>query len=295
MLDMKALSVFVKVGERLSFVGAAKDLGMTQSGVSNAVSRLEDELGVRLLDRSTRNVNLTEEGALFLQRCQRILSELDDARLVLTHARLQPTGRLRISMPVSFGRLKVVPLLGAFCEQYPELQLVISFAQQHVNLIEDGVDVTIRVGSLKDSSLISRRLTETRMRVVGAPAYFAKHGRPKTLNDLSDHTCLAFISRETRTIKDWQFQEGNSEAIVTPKSNMSFDDGAALCTAVCAGFGISQMFDYFSDESISTGKLVPVLEEFTPSSTTISLVYPQARHLSPKVRAFADFVIARFR
>src|ERR1019366_9320780 len=128
MLDMKALSVFVKVGERLSFVGAAKDLGMTQSGVSNAVSRLEDELGVRLLDRSTRNVNLTEEGALFLQRCQRILSELDDARLVLTHARLQPTGRLRISMPVSFGRLKVVPLLGAFCEQYPELQLVISFA-----------------------------------------------------------------------------------------------------------------------------------------------------------------------
>jgi len=295
MLDLKALLIFVRVGDRRSFVGAAKDLGMTQSGVSSAVSRLEDQLGVRLLARTTRNVNLTEDGAAFLDRCRQILGELEDAERVLTQARLKPSGRLRIDLPVSFGRIKIVPLLGAFQGQYPDLQLVISFSQRHVDLIEDGVDVAVRLGMLKDSTLIGRKLGETTLRIVGAPSYFARHGKPQTPEELDLHNCLCFINRDAHVSRDWQLRHNGADITLRPRGTMSFDDGGALCAAAQAGFGIAQVYSFFAEEAIAAGSLEPVLDEFRPRSTPISLIYPQTRHLSPKVRAFVDFVIAQFR
>ena len=190
MQDLRTLAIFVKVAERRSFVRAAADLGITQSGVSNAISRLEDQLGVRLLARTTRRVSLTDDGAAFFERCRQSLAELEEAELVLKETRLKPTGRLRIDMPVSFGRLKVVPLLGPFQAQYPDLKLVISFTDRYVDLVEEGIDVSVRFGVLQDSSLMARRLTQTQFRVVGAPGYLAKHGRPKTPDDLAGHNCL---------------------------------------------------------------------------------------------------------
>jgi LysR family transcriptional regulator for bpeEF and oprC len=295
MADLRTLAIFVKVGERRSFVRAAEELGMSQSGVSNAISRLEDQLGVRLLARTTRNVNLTEDGTAFFERCRQILTDLDEAELVLTRARLKPVGRLRIDLPVSFGRLKVVPLLGAFRDRYPEVQLAASFTDRYVDLVEEGVDVAIRFGPLQDSSLIARRLTQTQFRIVGAPSYFAKHGRPRTPEDLDQRNCLAFTVRETRLSRDWRFRRGGTEFTVTPKGDMSFSDGAALHAAVLAGYGIAQKHGYYIDEAIAAGNLEPVLEKFKPSPDQISLVYPQSRHLSPKVRAFIDFMISRFR
>jgi DNA-binding transcriptional LysR family regulator len=295
MQDLRTLAIFVKVAERRSFVRAAADLGITQSGVSNAINRLEDQLGVRLLARTTRRVSLTEDGAAFFERCRQILAELEEAELVLKEARLKPIGRLRIDMPVSFGRLKMVPLLGPFQEQYPELKLAVSFTDRYVDLIEEGIDVSVRFGALQDSSLIARRLTQTQFRVIGAPSYFAKYGRPKGPDALAAHNCLALTLRDTRLARDWRFARGGVETTVTPKGNMSLSDGAALCDAACAGYGLAQIHGYYIDSALATGKLEPVLDKFRPEPDPIWLVYPQTRHLSPKVRAFIDFMVSQFR
>lgn len=295
MLDLKALAIFVRVAERKSFVRSARELGMTQSGVSNAISRLEQQLGVLLLARTTRSVNLTEDGGAFYERCRQILADLEQAEQVLTQAGGKVTGRLHVDMPVSFGRIKVVPLLGGFRAQYPELQLVVSFTDRYVDLVEEGIDVAVRFGPLQDSSLIARRLTGTQFRIVGSPGYLAERGRPRRPEDLARHNCLAFTSRQTRLARPWRLRRAAGEIAVTPRGDMTFTDGAALEAAVAAGYGLAQMHDYYTDDAIAAGALAPVLEKFKPNADPISLVYPQSRHLSPKVRAFIDFMVAAFR
>jgi DNA-binding transcriptional LysR family regulator len=294
MQDLRSLAIFIKVAERLSFGRAAADLGMTQSGVSNAIRRLEDQIGTLLLARTTRRVSLTEHGQAYFQRCRQALAELEEAELVLKDAQHKPSGTLRIDMPVSFGRLKVVPLLGAFRAQYPDVRLRVSFNDRYIDLIEEGVDVCIRFGVLQDSSLIARRLAEAQLSVVGSPDYLAKFGRPKVPDDLVNHDCVAFTFREPRLPHDWRFTQSGAERTFTPTGTMSFSDGAAVCDAACAGYGLAQMQDYFTDDPIAQGRLVAVLERYTPSAQPIWLVYPQTRHLTPQVRVFMDFMVARF-
>jgi LysR family transcriptional regulator, regulator for bpeEF and oprC len=289
------LAIFVKVAERRSFVRAAADLGITQSGVSNAIKRIEEQTGTRLLARTTRRVSLTEDGAAFFERCRHALADIEEAELVLKEARLKPSGNLRVDMSVAFGRLKMVPLLSAFQAEYPDVRLSLTFTDRYIDLVEEGVDVAVRLGVLQDSSLIARRLTAAQFELVGTPGYFAKHGRPKTLDDLARHNCLAFTSRDTRLTRDWQFLVGERETAVTPRGNMSFSDGGALCEAACAGYGLAQMHDYYLDSEIARGKLITVLDKFKPKANPIWLVYPPTRHLTPKVRAFVDFMTARFR
>ena len=294
-MDLRTLTVFVKVGERRSFVRAAAELGMGQSGVSNAINRLEDELGVQLLARTTRSVNLTEDGAAFLQRCRQILADLGEAQQVLGRARAQPIGRLRLDLPSSFGRLKIVPLLGAFRAAYPALKLAVTLTDRYIDLVEEAVDVAIRIGALQDSSLIARRLTQCQLRTVGAPSYFTRHGRPRKPEDLTEHNCLSFLIRDTGAVREWRFRRDGAEFALAPRGDMSFNDGAALSVAVGGGCGLAQIQDYYADHAIAAGQLEPVLARFNPSPDPVSLVYPQARHLSPKVRAFVDFMIAQFR
>jgi DNA-binding transcriptional LysR family regulator len=294
-MDLRMLVIFVKVAERLSFVRAAADLGITQSGVSNAIKRLEDQIGTRLLARTTRRVSLTEDGAAFFDRCRQALAEIEEAELVLKDAQLNPSGNLRIDMPVSFGRLKVLPLLGTFQAQYPDIKLRLTFTDRYIDLVEEGVDVCLRLGQLQDSSLIARRLAGTRFSVVGAPAYFAKHTKPKRIDDLAAHDCLAYTYLETRLARLWRFVDGGVEKTFTPRGAMSFSDGAAVCDAAIAGYGLAQLQGYFPDGPIASGALVAVLEKFKPALEPVWLVYPQTRHLSPKARAFADFMAAQFR
>jgi LysR family transcriptional regulator, regulator for bpeEF and oprC len=295
MQDLRTLAIFVKVAERRSFVRAATDLGITQSGVSNAISRLEQQLGTRLLARTTRRVSLTEHGAAYFERCRQALAELEEAELVLKDSQLEPSGNLRIDTSVSFGRLKMVPLLGPFQAQYPHIKLRVTFTDRYIDLIEEGIDVCVRLGQLYDSSLIARRLTGAQFRVVGSPRYFAKFGKPKRLDDLTEHNCLAFTFRETRLARDWHFLQEGVEKTLPPKGNISFSDGAAVCDAACAGYGLAQLQDYFVDSAIAQGKLVSVLDRFKPNIEPIWLVYPQTRHLTPTVRAFVDFMAAQFR
>ena len=289
------MATFVKVAERRSFVRAASDLGITQSGVSNAISRLEQQLGTRLLARTTRRVSLTEQGAAYFERCRQALGELEEAELVLKDSQLEPSGNLRIDMPVSFGRLKVVPLLGPFQARYPHIKLRVTFPDRYIDLIEEGVDVCMRLGPLHDSSLIARRLSGTGFKVVGSPRYFAKFGKPKRIENLGDHNCLAFTFRETRLARAWRFMQEGVEKSLTPKGNMSFSDGAAVCDAACAGYGLAQLQDYFADPAVAQGKLVSVLDRFKPKIEPVWLVYPQTRHLTPTVRVFVDFMAAQFR
>jgi len=293
--DLRTLAIFVKVAEKRSFVRAATDLGITQSGVSNAIKRLEVQVGTPLLVRTTRRVSLTEDGAAFFERCRQALAAIDEAELVLKRAQIKPSGTLRIDVPVAFGRLKLVPLLRPFQDEYPDVRLRITFTDRYIDLIEEGVDVCIRFGAMQDSSLIARRLTTTQFNVAGAPSYFAKYGRPKTPDDLSKHNCLAFAARDTRQIRDWRFTVDGDEVTVTPNGSMSFSDGAALCEAAVDGCGIAQLHTYYLDTAFAHGRLVPILEKFYPKIDPISLVYPQTRHLTPNVRAFVDFMVARFK
>jgi LysR family transcriptional regulator, regulator for bpeEF and oprC len=295
MPDLRTLAIFVKVAEKRSFVRAATDLGITQSGVSNAIKRLEDQVGTPLLVRTTRRVSLTEDGAAFFERCRQALAAIEEAELVLKRAQIKPSGTLRIDVPVAFGRLKLVPLLRPFQDEYPDVRLRITFTDRYIDLIEEGVDVCIRFGAMQDSSLIARRLTTTQFNVAGAPSYFAKYGRPKTPDDLSKHNCLAFAARDTRQIRDWRFTVDGDEVTVTPNGSMSFSDGAALCEAAVDGCGIAQLHTYYLDTAFAHGRLVPILEKFYPKIDPISLVYPQTRHLTPNVRAFVDFMVARFK
>jgi len=295
MQDLRTLAIFVKVAERLSFVRAAADLGITQSGVSNAISRLEDQIGTPLLARTTRRVSLTEHGAAYFERCRQALAELEEAELVLKNAQLKPSGNLRIDMPVSFGRLKVVPLLGAFQARYPDIGLRVTFNDRYIDHIEESVDVSIRFGNLQDSSLIARRLGGAQLSVVGAPRYFAKFGQPKKPEDLAGHNCLAFIFRDTRLAREWRFAQAGGETVQPIEGTMSLSDGASVCDAARAGYGLAQLQDFFIDALIARGQLVAVLEKFKPQPQPIWLVYPQARHLSPKVRAFVDFMAEKFK
>jgi LysR family transcriptional regulator, regulator for bpeEF and oprC len=295
MPDLRTLAIFVKVAERKSFVGAATDLGITQSGVSNAIKRLEEQTGTRLLARTTRRVSLTEDGAAFFERCRQALADIEEAELVLKEARLKPAGNLRIDMPVAFGRLKMVPLFGAFQARYPEVRLSITFTDRYVDLVEEGVDVCVRFGELQDSSLVARRLTLTQFHVVGSPAYFAKYGRPKTPEDLVNHNCLAFTIRDTRLARPWRFVRPSGEFSIVPQGAMSFSDGAALCEAAYAGYGLAQFHNYYLGAAMAQGEVITVLDKFKPSPEPIWLVYPPTRHLTPKVRAFVDFMTAQFR
>jgi len=291
--------VFVTVVEAGGFTRAAERLGLSRAAASKHVLQLEERLRARLLNRTTRRVSLTEHGAAYFERCRQALAEIEEAELVLKNAQLKPSGNLRIDMPVSFGRIKVVPLLGAFQALYPDIALRVTFNDRLVDHIEESIDVSIRFGVLQDSSLIARRLGGAQLSVVGAPRYFAKYGQPKRPEDLAGHNCLAFTFRETRLAREWRFAQsgaqGGRETVLTPKGNMSLSDGAAVCDAARAGYGVAQLQDFFIDALIARGQLVPVLDKFRPAAQPIWLVYPRTRHLSPKVRAFVDFMAAQFK
>jgi LysR family transcriptional regulator for bpeEF and oprC len=214
---------------------------------------------------------------------------------VLKRAQIKPSGTLRIDMPVAFGRIKLVPLLRPFQDDYPDVRLRLTFTDRYIDLIEEGVDIAVRFGAMQDSSLIARRLTATQFNAAAAPAYLAKHGRPKTPDDLTKHNCLAFAARDTRQTRDWRFTVDDSEMTITPNGSMSFSDGAALCAAAVDGCGIAQLHNYYLDTAFARGTLVPILQDFKPKADPISLVYPQTRHLTPNVRAFVDFMVARFK
>ncbi len=289
------IEVFVRVVERGTLSAAAKTLGMTPSAISKLVGRLEDRLGTRLLNRTTRRLQLTPEGAAFYDNGLRILGEIDAAEREAA-AGATPRGRLRVNCNVPFGQHYIVPLLPAFLAQHPEVVVDISLTDQVVDLLEERADVAIRAGPLRDSRLVARKLWQSRMVVVASPVYLAKHGTPAVPEELELHNRLGFAF--TRSIDGWPFRDSDGREIaLQPRGNALVSDGEAMRLLALAGLGIGRLSRYHVQRDINAGALVPILEAFNPGDEEpLHAIYVgQGGHLPARVRAFLDFLAANVR
>jgi DNA-binding transcriptional LysR family regulator len=286
------IAVFVRVVEAGSFTAAAHRLNLSKSVVSRHVTRLEDRLGARLLNRTTRRLSLTEVGRSFYERSRRGLSEVEEALLEVARLEESPRGTLRINAPVSFGILHVAPALPEFLEQYPQLSVSMELDDRKVDLIDEGFDLAIRISDLPDSSLVARRLAPCRHVICAAPEYLERRGRPRRPDDLGDHNVITYPYQASA--KDWHFiaPDGSSVAIAVTGS-LEVNNSLALRAALLGGAGITRTPTFVVGADLSAGALVPLLTEYRTLEVSIYAVYPQRRHLSPKVRAFVDFIAAR--
>ncbi len=287
-----AMAIFTQVVDAGSLSVAARRLGLSRSAVSKQLAHLEDRLGARLLQRTTRRLGLTEAGAEFYTRCTRIVHEVEEAEQGVSRLHAAPRGLLKVNAPMTFGHRHIVPAIAEFLRRYPDVQIEMTLNDQVVNMIEGGFDVTIRVAVLADSSLIARRLAPNRVVVCGAPAYFAAHGRPRAPRDLAHHNCLHYTYLATANL--WHFVGPRGAESVEASGSFRANNGDALQAAARAGVGLVQLPTFIVGADLSSGALETVLERYEDRTTSIWAVYPTTRHLSPKVRVFLDFLAARF-
>jgi DNA-binding transcriptional LysR family regulator len=286
------MEVFVRVVELGGFSAAARELHMTPSAVSKLVGRLESRLGARLFNRSTRGLQLTAEGCAFYERGIRVLADLEDAeRGAASNA--MPRGRVRVNANVPFGLHFLLPLVPEFLLRHPEVTLDIALTDGVIDLLEERTDVAIRTGPLKSSRLVARKLGETRMVIVGAPAYFQRHAMPQTPADLEQHNRLGFSF--TRAVEGWPLLEQGVQISVMPRGNAQVSDGEALHRLVLAGLGLARLAAFQVNPDIAAGRLLPVLEDCNPGDTQAihALYLGQGGYLPARVRALLDFLAER--
>jgi LysR family transcriptional regulator, regulator for bpeEF and oprC len=292
---LQSMEVFRWVVDLGSFSRAADRLDLSKATVTAHIAGLENRLGIKLLNRTTRRLALTDDGSAYLDHVRRVLADVEETEGLLTAGRTTPQGVLHVSLPVTLGRQFVMPALPRFATQYPGLRVVALLDDRRVDLVEAGVDVALRIGALEDSSLIARRIYETRAVAVASPDYLALHGVPQTPADLAQHECLGLYSANRAAVLDWVFEKGGQRTIVTPGGRLSVSNGEALLEAAVAGAGIVTILDLFARRWVTSGALQPVLSDWLPAEVMpISLIYLQNRHLSAKVRVFSDFVAGLF-
>ena len=290
------MRLFAEVVDGGSFSAAARSLGVAPSSVARSIGALEDELGVRLLNRTTRKLSLTEAGRLYHERSKRILVEVDDARLSVTQLEAEPRGTLRLSMPVAFGRLHIAPALPEFLASYPAVQIDCSLTDAFVDLVEEGVDLAIRIGDLQDSSLIARRLAANARVICGSPGYFERAGTPRTPQELGGHNCLVYKRQSNRAT--WRLRDRERTYEIDVRGSLWANNADALHTAALAGVGLAILPTWMVGADLRRGALEVAFADYQVSpgalDTSIYAVFPYARHLSPKVRALVDFLVKRF-
>jgi DNA-binding transcriptional LysR family regulator len=285
-MDINELFIFAKVVQHKSFTGAARDLSLPKSTVSRKISELETRLGVRLLQRTTRHLSLTDAGQVYHEYCARIVSEAEDAERAVTSMQGSPRGRLRVTAPLNFGFLG--SLLGAFLLQYKDIELEIICTDRVVDLIEEGFDIGIRAGILKDSSLISKSLGSLAGILAASPTYLKKNGTPQKISDLNDHSIMLFGAGEGRF--GWQLRNGSKTASFTKGARIVVNDQEMLYHAAISGLGICMLPAFRCAEGIRKGSLTRVLPEWSSKEISLSAVYPSARHLSAKVKVFLQYL-----
>lgn len=292
LLEMRVFKVVVEAG---GFTAAAHALGLSQPFVSQTVTNLEHRLGVRLLHRSTRGRRLTEEGERFLASSTRILDQIEQAEAEISAARQQASGDLRVSAPLAFGLDQVVPRLPAFLAEHPRVVLHLSLSDAVANLIEDNVDVAIRMGRLSMSSLMSRKLCDLQRIVVASPAYLAAHGTPRTPQDLGSHNCLMWEG-ELDHLNRWPFLTDGSPQFVPVSGNFRSSSGQTLFALCTAGVGIMRLAEHLALPAIASGALVPLLcDHQSQDDTAIHAVFLPERELLPRIRSFVDYLVDVFR
>ncbi len=283
--------IFMRSAQHGSFSEAARQLGMAPSAVSRAVLRLEDELGVRLLQRTTRSLTLSEEGNRFYQRAQHILNDLEEAELEIKQSQSIPIGTLRLDLSFTFGKMHIAPALLQFAAQYPELKLNVSFNDRLIDLIEEGVDATVRIGMPNDSSLIMHHLATARYITCASPQYLAQQGTPTTLTELLQHRCVNFVYPQTRQEPTWKFEQNGELFDLVVDSYLRFDNSEVILAAVIQGAGVVQLPKFIAANAIARGDLQPILQSYAPQvGLPITVLYPQKRYLSAKVRVFVEFM-----
>jgi DNA-binding transcriptional LysR family regulator len=293
MESLSGLEIFVETARTQSFSAAGRQLGISASAVSKSVSRLEERVGVRLFQRSTRSVRLTSEGEVFLERCRRILGEIQAAEDDISAMTSYPRGRLRVGLALVAGL--PLPVISAFMERYPEIELDLDFTDRLVDVIDEGFDVVIRGSELKDSRLMSRPLGPYRSCLVAAPAYLEKHGVPAKPADLMDHSCLHYRWQNSGKLYQWPFKKSPfSDAGMSLPIAMICSNVEALLYLAQSGRGITCVPDFAVKESLADGRLKLVLDSHLQGGATFHVVWPSSRQMAPKVRVFVDFVVEHF-
>jgi len=295
MADLTGIAVFTAVARHEGFTAAARALGLSKSTVSKQIARLEDRLGTRLFNRTTRRLSLTETGRAYFERCQRIVDEAEEAELAVTQLHAAPVGTLRVNAPVSFGQLHIAPLMAGFMARYPDLEIEIDLNDRRVDLIEEGVDLAIRVGELPDSSLVARRLAPCRFALVASPDYWARRGRPEHPRDLAEHDCLIYTLRQRPG--EWPFTDPNNPGTpisVNVSGPLRANNGDLLMAAALGGKGVYHSPTFFCGKYLGENRLERALEDYPAPETAIHAVWPPNRHLSAKVRAFVDFLVEAY-
>ena len=289
---LAAMNAFVKVVALGSYAEAGRALGLTRSAVSKAVMELEQLLGARLLDRTTRRVSATEAGLAYYESCVDILARVEETEMQVSRLHDEPKGVLKLNAPVSFGVLHLGPLIAKLMAQYPDLKIELTLNDRFIDPIEEGVDVTIRIGVLADSSLIARRLAPARRVLVAAPEYVKGRGAPRAPDDLVKHRCLNY--GHTTTLQRWQLKQDGETIGVAINSVMCSNNGDVLRAAALAGQGIAKLPTFLVGPDIKAGRLMVVLPEYPPTELGVFALYAPNRYLAAKTRLLIDFLAARF-
>ena len=289
----QGLQVFVRVAELGGFAAAARDLGLSPPGVTRAVSALEERLGTRLFVRTTRSVRLTESGERFLFDARRILADLIEAEEAAVGLHATPRGQLRITAPVLFGRMYVTPILGDYLDQYPEVNAEAMFVDRVVNMMDEGLDVAIRIGELPDSSLSAIRVGSIRRVMFASPDYLKKHGTPEKPQDISDHRLIHSLAISATA--DWTFQDKGRPLSVPGTERLRINTNDAVIELALRGWGLSRLMSYQVAPWLADGQLQTVLDDFEPAPLPIHVIHGQGRRVSAKIRSFVDFMVERLR
>lgn len=290
------MKLFSEIAEEGSFAAVAKANGMNPSGVSRTISALEKRLKTRLLNRTTRNVSLTETGSKYLEHVKRVLEQIEDAENCILNLEAKPQGNLRMTIPVTFGTMHIAPLIPKFLNKAPDISVDLSMTDSFVDLVEERVDVAIRVGELKDSSLVARKLANNERLLVASPGYLKRHGTPKNLLDLKTHDCLLMNAENFRSV--WNFRSKEQSHRIEVKGRYNSTNSASLLEACLKGFGIGYLPYWLTHDSLESGRLVNILSQLCPRHLNVQggiyAVYPTQANLPLKVRSFVDFVVEEF-
>jgi DNA-binding transcriptional LysR family regulator len=289
----KDMQAFVQAAARGGFSAAARELALTPSAVSKLVTRLEDRLGVRLLNRTTRKLSLTPEGAAYFERARRIVADIEEAEGELASFRKRPKGLLRVNVLVAFGRRQLIPALPRFLERYPDIQVDVELNDRRVDLVKEGVDLAIRLGELEDSSLVARRICGVERAICAAPSYLARHGTPRRPEELRQHNCI--LVSGFPELRRWPFETRQGKKVIEVSGNVSANGGEAMLELAVLGVGIIRLIDFVTAPEVAAGRLQPILTEFHKEEPiALHAVYPQGRHRSPKVAAMVEFLLENF-
>ena len=290
MLDrFTSMRIFVAIARRGSFAEGAEEIGVSRAMASKHIKALESHLGVRLLNRTTRSIGLTEVGQIYLERIGVLLEQLETIEQQATNQSVEPKGNLAIAAPTSFGAFHLAPVVAAYMTKYPDINIRLTLTDRNVDLIDEGFDLAVRVGELEDSSHIARRLGMVRMVVCAAPDYLARHGEPQQPSDLERYNCLIFSETGIKAKTEWPFTIGGRAMSISARGDLVSNRGDALRVAAMAGRGIVRLPDYMVEEVLGNGDLIAVLTDFEPPRKPIYAVYLHREMLPSKIRTFVDY------